>query len=889
MPISAEQKTAIEEIIHAILSVTGQRKRKRATIFLVLPDRNSYPQYYDVIPHPRSIDNIREGLEKNKYQDALEVYMDFSLMFWNALYYNEPGSQIADDAEKLKDVLQTEWSRRSTTLPQPRSSSPPPSSPQKFHSAKEEPKAEPTPVASTSTPITAPASVDRDLDNMSDDGNDPNDAMGEEEMEHDATSDEIVRTLERSLPRWPGFGPLGWMEEGNHAKYMELVHAIKSHKDVVGDHFAPLLENVPEQVVNSTATVTEPLSLKTIEAKVRDQQYPDPKSFDQDIMQLFEKCRRWYEPATEAYGRVLTLQRLYQALTSSNYPPPHGPPYVSQTNFAALKAGPGNVRPVHSHGQELPSSSSQPGASGSRAAQLAIGVTTHRVPTKDRNFINEINYKGWNIKLADWVHLSNPDDPSRPIIGQVFRCWVSEEESKKGQTGITVSWYYRPGQTFHPPSRPFWDHEIFKTSHFADHPIPDLIEKIACQFTARHVRGRPKAPYWYPGWPLYVCDSRYNDRDRVFVRIKNWNSCIPEEMRKQEGWMPIYGFERVVFPKRMPSPFLANQNQTQGGLMSAGTAGGKQPVNGPGGLIDEPVEENDSGPSGGYKTTRSRRGGAANAGDPGPTKGLYVGTAANTNASNTFAGQGQTGYGYYGGTGAANPMLPTGTTGYAGYNTAAGYSQAGYGMAGYPGYGYPTQQQQLQSKKPAVDRTVLTAAGGPGLGANAQIEKLSSELTRHFDRSPETNEMLWFASPPTNVAKTPTPKYSLKYLTWLARKRKRESGAGHEDKDEPAGTVNGIVENGSGDTEVTAKIEGKDGYDDLMDVDSHSPADEDEDAGKPEAKRPRRSAVLSLTDPERPKYKVPPTVTETLISLKEELSRLDREHRTSPRVEETVL
>lgn len=55
------------------------------------------------------------------------------------------------------------------------------------------------------------------------------------------------------------------------------------------------------------------------------------------------------------------------------------------------------------------------------------GVTTHRVLTRDRKFVEEVHYKGWTLKLADWVHLSNPDDPSRPIIAQVFRCWVSEE------------------------------------------------------------------------------------------------------------------------------------------------------------------------------------------------------------------------------------------------------------------------------------------------------------------------------------------------------------------------------------------------------------------------------------------------------------------------------
>lgn len=90
--------------------------------------------------------------------------------------------------------------------------------------------------------------------------------------------------------------------------------------------------------------------------------------------------------------------------------PPPGPPYHTSTNFAACRAGPGNVKPVH----------------GGDAPGVA-GVTTHRVLSKDRTFMDEVHYKGWTLKLGDWVHLSNPDDPSRPIVAQVFRTWVSDE------------------------------------------------------------------------------------------------------------------------------------------------------------------------------------------------------------------------------------------------------------------------------------------------------------------------------------------------------------------------------------------------------------------------------------------------------------------------------
>jgi chromatin structure-remodeling complex subunit RSC1/2 len=41
-------------------------------------------------------------LDKGRYKEPLDVYRDISLVFWNALFYNEPKSQIAADAESLK-------------------------------------------------------------------------------------------------------------------------------------------------------------------------------------------------------------------------------------------------------------------------------------------------------------------------------------------------------------------------------------------------------------------------------------------------------------------------------------------------------------------------------------------------------------------------------------------------------------------------------------------------------------------------------------------------------------------------------------------------------------------------------------------------------------------
>ncbi|KAG7450923.1 uncharacterized protein BT62DRAFT_978771 [Guyanagaster necrorhizus] len=673
MPLSAAQKQAIEEVVNAITTATVPKGRRLlSAMFMSLVDPKEWPEYYEIIPDPRCINSIRTTLEKNRYRAALDAYADLSLVFWNALYYNEAGSQIAMDAETLKRLLETEWKKR-TVLPPPRTS-PPPRSAQKVHKVEEEEPSPPPEKPPASSPLTAQAAVvstkntpiiptaipanDASANQNTSNGQpSPEPSSSEEEIdvgsvadlqahvptERDAASEEVIRHLDKSLPRWPGFSEEGWM--GNiKISYLDLVHAIKSHKDVIGNRYAFVLESVPERAEITYLSLNMPLSLKSIESRARAKDYSTPKDFDVEFMQLFAKARRWHDPGSDAYGHVLLLQRLYQALTSKA--PPHGPPYSSPTNFASLRAGPGASGP----------------ASGT-------GVTSDHIPTKGRNFVDRHHYKGWTIKAGDWVHLSNPDYPSLPTIGQVHKCWVAEERSRKGQHGITVCWFFRPEQTHHTSDRTFLEGEVFKTSHFAEHPLEDILEKIACQYAVDNFRGRPRAPYWYPGIPLYVCESRYNNGSRAFVKVKDWSSCMPEESREL---VPIYPFERIVSPRRLPSPFLSK---------------GKNGAKASGGLIS----------------------------------GSIIPSSRVTH------------------------IIPISTT--------------------------------ASNATTAVDRSILFNSGLT-LGNNARQEKLPPETTKHFDRDLETDEVLWFAAPPTNVAPAPVPKYSLAYLHFLATKRKNRAEPG---------------------------------------------------------------------------------------------------------------
>jgi chromatin structure-remodeling complex subunit RSC1/2 len=231
-------------------------------------------------------------------------------------------------------------------------------------------------------------------------------------------------------------------------------------------------------------------------------------------------------------------------------------------------------------------------------------------------------------------------------------------------------------------------------AHFADHPIEDLIEKVACQFTSQHIRGRPRHPFWYPGFPLYVCDSQYNDRKRVFVRIKNWDGCIPEELRQEqqrqsgEGgeFMPIHSFEKVIWPKKAVSSFLAGR----GGA-----------VKGPGGIVNVPTGHGVDGGGDGDNARKKLR----SDGNPGRTQQQQQ---------------------------SQSPPSPATTTGIAPPQTALAVpSQNPYQQLQQP---YMQQQIVTQTQRPTIigsDRSVISAAGGiAAIGGPSHVEKLPAETGR---------------------------------------------------------------------------------------------------------------------------------------------------------------
>nr|QYV43163.1 polybromo [Colaphellus bowringi] len=79
-----------------------KENRQLSQIFMKLPSKVDYPDYYEVISHPIDMEKMAHKIRSNDYENLDELIADFVLMFDNACKYNEPDSQIYKDALVLQ-------------------------------------------------------------------------------------------------------------------------------------------------------------------------------------------------------------------------------------------------------------------------------------------------------------------------------------------------------------------------------------------------------------------------------------------------------------------------------------------------------------------------------------------------------------------------------------------------------------------------------------------------------------------------------------------------------------------------------------------------------------------------------------------------------------------
>ncbi|KAJ1680088.1 ATP-dependent DNA helicase Snf21, partial [Spiromyces aspiralis] len=91
--------------------VDPEYNRKRCELFLQLPKKRDYPDYYIFIKRPIAMRQIKTRIKNNQYYSLEQFYDDWKLMFDNARTYNQEGSFVYVDACVLQKTLEDELER----------------------------------------------------------------------------------------------------------------------------------------------------------------------------------------------------------------------------------------------------------------------------------------------------------------------------------------------------------------------------------------------------------------------------------------------------------------------------------------------------------------------------------------------------------------------------------------------------------------------------------------------------------------------------------------------------------------------------------------------------------------------------------------------------------
>lgn len=109
IPINKDdgKQTVIMKSLYNCLIEHREPKTHRILIqlFMCLPSREDFPDYFKIIEKPIAMNKIREKIDRQIYPDENSCMEDFKLMFSNCKFFNEDDSKIYQDAVTLENIL----------------------------------------------------------------------------------------------------------------------------------------------------------------------------------------------------------------------------------------------------------------------------------------------------------------------------------------------------------------------------------------------------------------------------------------------------------------------------------------------------------------------------------------------------------------------------------------------------------------------------------------------------------------------------------------------------------------------------------------------------------------------------------------------------------------
>ncbi|CCK70154.1 RSC subunit protein RSC1 KNAG_0D04080 [Huiozyma naganishii CBS 8797] len=482
-------------------------------IFDTLPPRRDYPDYYTIIRRPVSFNTLKKRVPH--YTDP-QLFLDDALQIaWNAMVYNTPESDVYKCARILaKHIRESIFPRMREKYPNVRYTylgallEPADEALQKAMVDKQEKEdqknaaavAKEIPVIEQPKPEQKSARFTTSAQMVSPPPT--NSEKGDYYKDHtssktrgpkvirESSVDEYTPTKGRrsksSTPYNEGKPQRAHIKRGRppviDLPYLQrmknILKALKKERDAKNKPLTTPFERLPAEFENSSLLniIPNAVSLEQIRKKTKLRKYKDFQGFQNDMINLLNGYRIIYKNNPSMMRSLAKMEESY-------------------ANFARVELA--------------------------KPDRFFLPEGAARVP------LDEVVLDGKVYRIGDWVLIKNPDDVNKPTIGQIFRLWNMPD----GKKWLNACWYFRPEQTVHRVDRLFYKNEVMKTGHYRDSPVDDVVGKCYVIHFTRYQRGDPDVK---PEGPLFVCEFRYNEADKVFNKIRTWKACLPEELRDQE-------------------------------------------------------------------------------------------------------------------------------------------------------------------------------------------------------------------------------------------------------------------------------------------------------------------------------------------------------------------
>eukprot|EP00095_Tigriopus_kingsejongensis_P009080 maker-scaffold742_size103727-snap-gene-0.20 protein:Tk09080 transcript:maker-scaffold742_size103727-snap-gene-0.20-mRNA-1 annotation:"protein polybromo-1 isoform x2" len=257
----SELMEMLEELFAAVIQGTdpGDGNRQIHLAFRLLPSQKRYPEYYQVIKDPLDLKTIGTKIRDNVYESLMDLEDDLSLVFKNAMHFNEPGSLIYKDAKNLAKVVKTKKYELEVNkvARENRGSRTRRSNVKKHYSAE----------------------------------------LAELQYEDSESEESEEEDIDYEDPIWSLYG---------HVRHFETPSGVK-----LGEPFLTLPSK--RELPDYYEVITEPISLNQIRKKLKSSEYSQISELADDLNLMFENCKSYNRPESRLYKEGAKLQKIMNA------------------------------------------------------------------------------------------------------------------------------------------------------------------------------------------------------------------------------------------------------------------------------------------------------------------------------------------------------------------------------------------------------------------------------------------------------------------------------------------------------------------------------------------------------------------------------------------------